>query len=504
MAEKRNASVLAIVEESTPGTLAFPSAATDYIALQPDYDFEPNTEIQQNEELRNSIGRSKPILGNQNPKASFSHYFRHSGVEGQKPNYSKLMKSLFGAEYVASTEYDTVASSTTKVVKVDTGEGANFRRGQLLLPKDSVNGYHPRPILSVSGDDLTLAFALPGAPALGVNLGKSITWEAANSGHSKLSLHLYEGNGGAYVAEAGVQVQEAAFSIQAGQLINIGFSGEGTSYLFNPVRIQAADTKFDFTDGAGAKVGTIVAKVYNNPNELAAAIEAALNAAGSSDTFTCVYNNRGANAGKYTLTSDGSTFSINAASGSPNFANSGWDKIGFAASNLTGSLTYTSATAASWAAPHTPSYDDADPNVAKSAEVYLGNQDDAVCIGLRQFDMTVSLGIQQVPDLCEDSGISEKSVNERDASCNFVAKLSRHDADLFDRYINGTETGFFFCAGKKSGGNFIPGTVVYLYIPTATLSAFKTADADGNIVIEGTATAFVNSDGEPEVYAGCA
>jgi hypothetical protein len=121
MAEQNRNTVLAIMEETTEGTAVVPAAATDYIAIQDDLDFTADFAQLANAELRSSIGEAKSIIGKEQPKAQFSHYLRHSGVEGQAPNFKKLLKAALGTEVVASTQYTTAASSTVSDVKVGSG-----------------------------------------------------------------------------------------------------------------------------------------------------------------------------------------------------------------------------------------------------------------------------------------------------------------------------------------------------------------------------------------------
>lgn len=146
------ASVLAVKKEVTEGVLVNPTASGDYVALQEGFSFAPQFEELTSAELKNSIGVGETVLGSENPTASFDHYIRHSGIEGQEPDYGEILESVFGAKAVAASEYSTIAGSTTLIVKVGVGEGVNFERGQCLLVKDGVNGYSMRNVLSVSGE----------------------------------------------------------------------------------------------------------------------------------------------------------------------------------------------------------------------------------------------------------------------------------------------------------------------------------------------------------------
>jgi hypothetical protein len=111
--EQNRNTVVAIVPEVTEGTPVAPSSASQYTAIQDDFEMSPNVATLENAELKSSIGKGKPILGIESPTASFSHYLRHSGVEGQAPDFKELLEAAFGSEVDASTEYATTSSSTT-------------------------------------------------------------------------------------------------------------------------------------------------------------------------------------------------------------------------------------------------------------------------------------------------------------------------------------------------------------------------------------------------------
>ena len=113
MALQNRKTVMAIVKEVTENTPVQPSSATDdYIALQDGFSMEPAFTELTNEELTGSIGQAKSILGFEEPSASISHYMKHSGVEGQEPNFGLLIEALLGGVEVEATEYDTVGGST--------------------------------------------------------------------------------------------------------------------------------------------------------------------------------------------------------------------------------------------------------------------------------------------------------------------------------------------------------------------------------------------------------
>jgi hypothetical protein len=492
------ASVLAIVPETTEGTPKMPSAATEYTALQDDFTMEPAKDVLENAELKNSIGMSKSIIGMENPTASLSHYLRHSGTEGQAPDYNDLLKAAFGTEDVESTEYNTVSSSTVSLVKVDTGEGATFRRGQALLVQHATNDWEIRPVHSISSDDLTLGFNLSNAPASGVDLGKAVTYVPADSGHQTLTIAHYLGNGGAIQMMTGSRVTELGIEFPAGELINCSFSLEGTGYYFNPIEIASADRYLDFTSDNGTFAAVVSAKVYKDPHQLADAIATAMMAADSAETYTCVYSD---STGKFTIaTSTSSVLTLNWNTGT-NTANTIGDKIGFAvAADDSSATSYTSDNAVSFASPYTPTLDSADPLAAKDNRVMIGDQDDSTCFAASNVSFTLSTPKTDILSTCAETGKSGSVIQSREVTVSITALLAQYDADKFRRFRENTDTRFAYVFGTKTGSNWTPGKCGCLYIPNATISSLSATDADGLVAVEMELKAYVETAGVGEVF----
>ena len=499
MAIQTKNSVLGVKVESSEGTPVVPTGASDFTALQDDADMESAFETLENVELKSSIGISKPIVGAENPSFTFSHYLRHSGVEGQAPDFNDFLKGVFGNETVNATQYDTVAASTTSVVKVDVGEGAQFRKGQALLVKDATNGYSIRPIDSILSDDLTLGFNLGTAPASGVSLGKAVHYHPANTGHQALSVWYYQGNGGALEMVTGAKVTNFEFNAEAGQLINATFTAEGLGYYFNPITITATDTKLDFTDDDGTFVATVAAKTYKEPHQLASAIEDAMNATASTQVYTVTYSDT---TGKFTIATATSALLTLKWSTGANTANTIGDKIGFVvASDDTGALTYTSDNAVSFAAPYTPSYDSADPLVAKYNQVLFGDATDTSCFAATSITATVANTRQVIDSICAESGRSGSLMTGRTVTVTLTSLLNQYEAKNFKRFRNGDNVKFCFNFGPKdSSGNWVPGKCAMFYIPSAVISSFNLADQDGLVALELELQAYVDSNSNDEVH----
>jgi hypothetical protein len=491
--------VLSVMKESTEGTPVAPSGASSFIAAQPDLALAPATDVLSNDELKSSIGAAKPILGAENPTASFSHYLRSSGVVAQEPNFGNLLEAALGAVSIASTEYDTVASSTTSVIKVDTGEGASFQRGEALLIKDGTNGYRIRCLDSISSDDLTIGFQVPSAPASGVNLGKSVLYYPANSGHPTLSVWQYYGNGGLTQMVSGCRVTSVQFTASAGQLLNGSYSLEGLGFYFNPIILGATDTKLDFVDDDGTWAATIAAGAYKDPHKLAEAIQNAMNDA-STQTYTVTYNN---STGKFKIVGTGTLLTLKWNTGA-NAANTIGDKIGYSTAaddSGTGATTgYSSDTAVSFAAPYTPSYDAEDPYAAKDNEVMVGDTSDYLCFKASEASVSINTPKTDILSLCAESGKSGSIIQSREVTVTVSALIEQYDAAKWKAYRAGDNVKFQYSFGKKSGGNWSAGHCGAIYMPTMTVSEFSIVDNNGLANLNMTLTGYVNSSGEGEVF----
>lgn len=504
MAISSRATRMAVVEETTEGTLKAPSSGNDYLAVQDGLTLTPSFATLENAELKSSIGSSKVIQGLEEPNGTVSHYMYHSGVEGQAPEMDLLLEGAFGGKSVASTEYDTVVGSTAgnattaAVVNVDAGEGATFERGEALLIKDGTNGYSIRPIESIATDALSLGFNLSNAPGTGVNLGKAVLFKPADSGHPSLSVWDYRGNGGAIQAVAGCKVSEMSLEATAGEFLNCSFSFDGTKFHYNPVEITSADRYLDFTDDQGTFAAAVEAKFYRDPHELASALQTAMESV-TTETPTVTYSDT---TGKYTIKSTGTVLSLLWNTGA-NTANTIGDKIGFSiAADDTGvgaTTGYTSDNAYTLTSPQSPTLDGQDPFVAKANEVYIGEFDDISCFCAQSITMTLSNEIANVTCICSDSGVQEKVVNGRNVTIELSAILEPYEADKFRRFRANTTTRFLYNFGNQSGGNWVAGQCGCLYIPKCTISSFELSDNEGVIVMNMTLSAFTAS-GEGEVY----
>lgn len=494
-------SVMAIKKELSEATPVSPTSGSgDYIALQDGFSFEPSFDTLENAELTGSIGIAKPVLGLENPSASISHYVKHSGVEGQEPNFGLLFESALGGKEVNATEYDTIAGSlggsetVQGLMKVDAGEGANFEVGQGLLIKSS-QGYKIRNVEAISSDDLKLNFNIDHNPSSGTNLGKAVLYKPTNEGHPTFSAWVYRANGGAVEMMAGARVISCTVNASAGEFVNADFSLEGVEYYFNPLEIDASSKFIDFEDDGGVQVAQIAEGFYKDPHDLAAALQIAMDGE-SSNAISVKYDDV---SGKYSLSSDGTTFDLLWNSGA-NSANSLGAKIGFDLSaDDTGETSYLADSAIQLEAPQTPSYNPTSPIVAKSNEVLLGDFKDFGCIGAQSVVINMNSTKADLLDLCANSGKEGTLIVGREFTIDVVARLKQYDADKFKRFRQGLKTSFAYNVGEKAGGNWVAGKCINFYTPSATISSFALGDDNGVITLEMTLTCFVE-DGKNEFF----
>ena len=496
-------SALALVEETTEGTLPAPAASTDYAALQDDFTMSPVVAQIETPELQSSLGQAQTLLGAEDPTASGSHTLRHSGTEGDAPNWDMYLKASFGGSDDAGVEHDVV-SATTTTTTVDTGEGATYLRGQALMIKDATNGYSIRCVDSVSGEVISNSFAVDTAPAATTLLGEALTYYPVNSGHPSYSVWWYMGNEGAIAALSGGRVTSATWTFTAGELINASYSWDAKEFFFNPIVIDATNDHIDFDDGGGEENVTVAQKAYKDPNQLAEAIQTAMNAA-TGDTITVTYEDIGADQGKFTFSSTGGTFSLLWNTGA-NTANTIASAIGFSsAADDTGSTSYTGDNAITLSSPQTPAFDDTDALVARHNEVLLGEVNDNVCINTNTCEIAMTQEIRKAADVCEETARGNSILTSRAVTITLTGELAQYDADRYTKFRKGDEVRFQYNFGTRDdAGNWEPGKCGAFYAPTCKIVevSFENNDdvIDVSVVLQPFVKKGANSLSDEELY----
>ena len=488
----------AIVAEVTSGTPVMPSATSDYTALQDGFTMEPNFETLTSAELRGTIDAAEPILGLEAPTASMSHYIRHSGTEGVAPDWNLLPKSIWGAETVNSTERTTTTGSTAgsstaaAIINLAAG-GTDFSaisKGIAMLIKDATNGYSVRNATSVATNNVTVAFNLANAPATGVTCGKAVYYsnDASDAGKA-VTLVNYLGDGGAIQMVAGAKVDSATINLPAGDFINGDFTFIGSSYYFNPIEISTAN-KIDFkVDGGSELTAALTAKVYRDPAELAAEVQSKMDAL-TVRTITCTYSS---STGKFTIASaDATTLDLLWSTGT-NTATTAGTKLGYViTSDDTSALSYLADNAQVWSAPQVGVLDSEGPLTAKGTELMVGSYADYGCLSNADVTINFSKSASDVMDACATSGKSDTLFNGREITVDVSSYVTRHDVSKWLAFKDNTTVQFAYTAGRKSGSNWVAGSVVNFFAPSMKVSSLTIEDSDGLLALNFTLSAFTN------------
>lgn len=498
MASVTRTQSFAIREETTEGDLIQPSAGGDFTAVREGVSVEASVDTIVSDELSSDIGQSKSFIAREVPSASIPKHFKHSGVEGQAPDYGLMIKGTLGSETVNGTEYDTIAGSTAgttsaaAVINVDTGEGAQFAEGQALLIKDVANGYSIRNVDSVSGDVLTSNFNLANAPASGVNLGKAVHYSPTSSGHPTFSAHLYQANSSNAVHQAisGCRVSSMAAEFPVNDFATVNFDLEGLKAFRNPLIVDSSNNKLDFNDGS-VQVATLSSKAYNNPKDLADEIKTRMDEQ-STDTFTVTFDST---TGKFTIATDGGTLSLLWNSGA-NTANTCGGLLGFVTgSDDTLATSYEADNALSYDHGLTPAYDASEPHVVKCSELLIGGFARKDNRSASNVSLNIDMTKSDVQDFTSCSGVGSSVYTSRSVTLSTTLVLQKHEIDDFNDFLDSTTTSVMFNSGEKdSSNNWKPGTVINIYIPNATVSSNVISDNDGFMVVQIEFSAFVNSD----------
>ena len=484
--------VLSMVKEDVEGTLKAEALNSDFIPLRSGYSMSGAiNSVDSDEFIAGDIGASKSFTTDEAPTASIPLYLRGSGVEGQEPEIGKVFEGVLGSKTLNATEYDLIAGSTVSVLKVDTGEGNNFKKGQAVLVKDSVNGWSVRMIKAVNSDDLTLNFDLPAAPAVGVKLGKAINY-APGLNHPSYSVHRYQSadaNSAFKDSMAGAKVNSLGLTFAANGL------GEGTAemtglgYYWNPITIDNTNNKIDFNDGS-VRVATLANKVYKTPIALAEEIALKMDAV-ATNTISCSYDNSN---GKFTISVNTGTLTLLCDSGANKLADV-FETIGFATTaDKSGATEYTSDAGISFIPSVVPAYDTSDSVVIKGAQFLIGDRTKIDCRKASNVEFSIETTVNRVPSVCSDTGIDSTVATERAVTLSGTLILSKYEAELMDKFFNNTTTQLQFTAGPKTSAQWRAGETFSIAFGNASITAHTVAESDGYHVVNLEAKAFVNSD----------
>lgn len=480
-------SIFAIRKQASLGELIIPNAASQFIPLREGFSMSYTNEKLESDELVNDIGASKSANGVESVEGTHPAYLKHSGIEGQEPETGILYESILGSKVVNSTEYATAGVPTTTVIPV--ANGANFYVGQALLIKDSTNGFSVRNVKSISTNNLNLNYALDNAPASGVNLGRAVSYIPNPQGPVPFSAWKYNANSFSVEAASDCIVTELTTTFEANQFATAEFTYAGIKYYYNPIEILAGNSFIDWEDDDGVAAAQVPVGIYRSPIELAKTLESVMNAQ-TTETITVSYSN---STGKFTIAATGTLFELLWDTGT-NTANTIGATIGFnIAADDDSALSYEADNELSYVAAYSPSYDNVDKIIVKDSQLFIGTQEENVCVCATTAAIAISKTIEDVNCICEETGIKEKIATAREVTLTATIVLNKHDVSIFDSLINNKTISAMLNVGPKSAGNFQAGKVANFYLGNAVINSFVVG-GDSFLTAEVEISGFITSD----------
>lgn len=493
------ASVFAVVTEDTCGTLKVISAATSFIPLRQGYALTASVDEIPSDELTNSIGMTKSYRGKETHTGNHIAYLKNSEVDGF-PEVDPILLNAFGTKVSRGSTYLVMGGDGT-TVKINNNANNVMQVGEALLVLDVTNGYFIRNIASISSDGSVVRL-FPGLsePAtVGSVIEQNYMYKPAETGHPTFSSWLFRANGGSTEALSGCQVTDVSMTLNSNTQAEISFNYSARKYYFNPIEIQSANSKVDFACGSSTNIRSadIEPKIYRTPKELADEIKTKLDNA-SIDTHNVFFNSFGANAGLFTVASNGTHFSL--LWQGTNSASSIGTKIGFdTSSNDSGSTSYLSNTVQSYVARDirtntelTPSYDGADNLVLKNCDCWVGSVNEVYLRKASAVSISMGTPTTDIDDMTSETGLLSRLKTSREIGVSVTLLFEKHEAGLFAKFIENETMSFAISFGaKNSVGNWVAAKCVNIYVPNAVITQHPIS-GDEILAIELTIKGFVD------------
>ena len=513
-----NTGALAVKKKDSPGPYVAPTQATDFMAMQADFNVVPNDTQEDNLQLTGSLIPGPSIPTGQAPTGSFSHYWKGSGTEGTAPEFGPLLDSALGAHRRVSTERTTTAGSTVSEIKCANAQ--DYSVGDAVLVKDDTNGWSARPIKSVSGTTLGLAFDIDHAPAAGTKLGKCTTYYPLESKQPLYDItHLYDGGKGGmeYVKDC----RTSSFTITANPSTgtNCAYNFAGAAHDQNPSAlikdvyfIDGQSNKFRITSGANETAVTIPINEYlptstTASETLANALQTAIRAVSGQNSittagYTVAYS---AVSKKYTFTKGGSDSTIGL--DFTDQVGSLKKYLGFTADTVTGAATITAPNAS---APDRsakifrvkPAYDQTTPPGGVSQWLMIGaTSGENVYLDASTLSVAFTNTLENVTSIARPKGLLSTHIGGRSVEFSLTVPLEPYQDKFFNDFKNVTKLNCAYVWGRKTGGNWDAGNSGVVYSPTCTISAYAPAKAGSIYTANITVRAFSDGVNLPIFYS---
>lgn len=279
-----NDSIFAFVEESTEGTVAVPSSATDgYVACKVGAtSLEPGRDLKERTIFDGTLAMMDPRLGMKSVSGKAGVEMKASGTEGSEPDYGILLESLLPDVNAISARNTTKASGNTgSLLQIEDADIADYTVGDFIVVLQS-GAYHPCWITAKATGAGVATITVSPAKASGsfsnsVEISKSVTYRPADTGHLSFSSNFYWGSGGDGVKQTGLGCRTSGVEMNGfttGELPGLDFSFEGMTYT------HAASSNAPHTPTFDTSLPSVVlnSKIYKdgtsvNVNEVKLKIE---------------------------------------------------------------------------------------------------------------------------------------------------------------------------------------------------------------------------------------
>ncbi len=509
--------VAAVIGKKEESALLEPTLGKHFVSVQSDFTITPNFETTENLEIRDDIMAAKPVISGENPSGTFSHYLTGSGVEGEETEYAPMVESCLGGKRIITTEHTTIAGSTVSYLNVSDAALADYAKGDAVLVKDEVNGWSMRPVKNrdLTNKRLELAFDLEEAPAAGVKLGLHLTYYPTTSLQPVFDVWEFFSAGSGNQNVANCRVTSMSMTADANGQINSTFSFEGTDYRMN----QNYEATWDLQAGLntvvvaygtslGDSVNLVLAnKIYTSGEELATELQTKLRAltGPSLSTLTVSYSE---DVRKFRfLNASGYAFDFAATASDDGMAK----LLGFDEDKRTDTAVAGAGLVSKRAAkpstlnykiylPLKPAYDGQPPVIAKDQRLFLGENDNNVCLDATSVSLTINTPTTTIYSICAENAIFAKLLASRDATLTVSAILQDDDQRFFSQFKNGDTVPFAFMGGQKRDRRWVAGNVFTIYGSEAVINSFSLAESDGIYTLDMELLCYSPGDGSGSIF----
>lgn len=220
----------AVETEDTEGTYKAPTSSASFVqTLSDGAEMSRSKETIERNVFTNSIGKTSPRTGQFQVTGTLPVELRSSSVEGDAPEFDKLITSALGTkrQITSETTSDDLAHTTSMIYITDADQ--TFQVDDIIMVKEA-NGYHVSPLSDVTSTYIELEIPMDSAPANQVAISKSTIYTVADSGHPSLSISRYLEDA---VLQQAVGCKVNSMSMEGfstGQIPSLSFGFEGLNF----------------------------------------------------------------------------------------------------------------------------------------------------------------------------------------------------------------------------------------------------------------------------------